>query len=255
MISPTGPDVNRTSSTVAASFNLLRDGTGSSIANGANGNLVGTTASPLEVRLGALRTNGGPTLTLLPLGGSPAVDAGDPLFNGYGLTDQRGYARVANGRVDIGAVESSLRTFYTFDSFGVVDVSGNSAPVYAGDGGQWWNSDHRGQGVSAIALNDLVGGTPYGTNNYYRLTTPGDPTNSNRGLGLKGNFTVSVWVWPRVLGGWIEVGRHGDGVNPGPRDLEQEQIVALQRDGNRLGLHGVLPPGSSGWVFEGGTGG
>ena len=30
--------------------------------------------------------------------------------------------------------------------------------------------------------------------------TPGDPASSTRALGLKGDFTISVWVWPRVLG-------------------------------------------------------
>jgi predicted outer membrane repeat protein len=61
-------------------------------------------------QLGPLADNGGPTLTLLPLEGSPAIDAGsdavavdaqgDPL-----TTDQRGFNRISGGTVDIGAVE------------------------------------------------------------------------------------------------------------------------------------------------------
>ena len=200
--SPVGPDIQNASSSVTASYNLLRDGTGSSIANGVNGNQVGTTASPLEPHLGALANNGGPTLTMWLLAGSPAVAAGDPLFIGYGLTDQRGYARLAGARVDLGAVEAGLRTFYTFDNFSLTDLFGSSTLLYKGSpSGPWFNTDHRGQGSSAIALNDDVGGTAYGTNNYYQLLTAGDPTNSVRGLGLLSDFTISAWVWPRIKGG------------------------------------------------------
>jgi predicted outer membrane repeat protein len=57
--------------------------------------------------LGPLQNNGGPTLTHLPLSGSPAINAGDPTFNSDTVYDQRGpgYARVFNGRLDIGSVE------------------------------------------------------------------------------------------------------------------------------------------------------
>src|SRR5262249_22543579 len=40
----------------------------------AHGNLVGSAASPLDPRLGPLQDNGGPTLTLAPPPGSPALD-------------------------------------------------------------------------------------------------------------------------------------------------------------------------------------
>src|SRR5205823_155444 len=57
--------------------------------------------------LGPLQNNGGPTLTYEPLTGSPAIDAGDPNFTPPPLYDQRGfgYARVFNGRIDIGSLE------------------------------------------------------------------------------------------------------------------------------------------------------
>jgi len=58
--------------------------------------------------LAPLADNGGPTLTHLPLPGSPAINAGDPsvLFSPTEF-DQRGdpFARVSGGRIDIGAVE------------------------------------------------------------------------------------------------------------------------------------------------------
>jgi hypothetical protein len=108
--------------------------------------------------------------------------------------------------VDIGAIETGLRTFYTFDNFSASDFFGGSVATYQGSAiGPYWNTDHRGQANSAIALNDFVGGTPYGTNNYYRISTPGDPTNSIRGLGLQGDFTVSAWVYPRIEGGYKTV--------------------------------------------------
>jgi hypothetical protein len=53
--------------------------------------------------LGPLQNNGGPTFTHLPASNSPAIDAGDPILG----MDQRGqgFARVMNGRIDIGATE------------------------------------------------------------------------------------------------------------------------------------------------------
>jgi predicted outer membrane repeat protein len=57
--------------------------------------------------LGPLQNNGGPTLTHIPLSGSPAIDAGDPNFTPPPFRDQRGpcYYRVFNRRIDVGSVE------------------------------------------------------------------------------------------------------------------------------------------------------
>jgi hypothetical protein len=55
--------------------------------------------------LGPLQNNGGPTFTHDLLAGSPALDAGNPSFTPPPSTDQRGYARVFNGRIDIGSLE------------------------------------------------------------------------------------------------------------------------------------------------------
>jgi hypothetical protein len=60
--------------------------------------------------LGPLRNNGGPTLTVALLAGSNAIDGGDPVLGcidniGTLATDQRGFARVAGARCDIGAFE------------------------------------------------------------------------------------------------------------------------------------------------------
>jgi hypothetical protein len=55
--------------------------------------------------LGSLAKNGGPTLTMLPQFGSPAIDAADPNSEDGLTTDQRGLARVVGPAPDIGAVE------------------------------------------------------------------------------------------------------------------------------------------------------
>jgi predicted outer membrane repeat protein len=69
--------------------------------NGVNGNIDG-----VDPRLGLLTNNGGTTLTMLPLPGSPAINSGDnascPAF------DQRGVKRPQGGICDIGAVESLI---------------------------------------------------------------------------------------------------------------------------------------------------
>jgi hypothetical protein len=57
---------------------LTGDGNGDSgLTEGQNGDRVGTSASPLDPRLGPLQDNGGPTKTHALLGDSPAIDAGD----------------------------------------------------------------------------------------------------------------------------------------------------------------------------------
>jgi hypothetical protein len=104
------------SGTITARFSLIGDNTGATITNN-GGNQIGTAAAPIDAKLGSLANNSGPTLTHVPLLGSPVIEAGDPAaVAGSGtvpLLDQRGapFARVAdaegNGtaRIDIGAIE------------------------------------------------------------------------------------------------------------------------------------------------------
>lgn len=77
------------------------DATG--LVNGENGNLVGTTLSPIDPVLGALANNGGPAQTHELLIGSPAIDAGDN--SGGEPLDQRGGRRPTDLTADIGAFE------------------------------------------------------------------------------------------------------------------------------------------------------
>jgi hypothetical protein len=97
----TGPDVFGTFA--SGGFNLIGE------TNGSKGwlstDLTGTLAKPLDPKLGALGFNGGPTQTIVPQAGSPALKHGSVALASGILTDQRGLPRVVNGSIDIGSVE------------------------------------------------------------------------------------------------------------------------------------------------------
>jgi hypothetical protein len=98
-------------SIVSLGFNLIGDAFGSSgwIAS----DQTGSEPSPLNPKLGPLQNNGGPTSTMMPLNGSPALDSG---YSDGLSTDQRGRPRPARftsnplpaggDGADIGAVEA-----------------------------------------------------------------------------------------------------------------------------------------------------
>lgn len=94
-----GPDCVNTANVISANLNnLVEDGSCSQ---------NGVKFRKGDPRLSLLQDNGGPTLTHIPLPGSPVLNAGD---NGSaaGLAfDQRGpgFPRILDGVVDIGAVE------------------------------------------------------------------------------------------------------------------------------------------------------
>ena len=106
--------------------------------NGVSGNLVGTTAIPLDPLLGPLQDNGGPTQTHALLFGSPARDKGSNVA--VPSTDQRGFARIFDGdgngtaTVDIGSFESGFVVNTFLDTIDVkpgdlssADRAGNSS--------------------------------------------------------------------------------------------------------------------------------
>ena len=111
--SGTSPDLSPGSGPLTIRYSLIGDNTGTGLAPApvgmpdANGNLIGTAASPIDPMLGPLQDNGGPTFTHALLPGSPAINAGDPGFVPPPDFDQRGdpFVRVLDGRIDMGAFE------------------------------------------------------------------------------------------------------------------------------------------------------
>ncbi len=95
---PAGPDVFGT--VTSGGYNLIGDSSGGS-------GFVATDLLNVNPLLGPFQNNGGPTQTLSLLPGSPAIAAGSVALIPPGIaTDQRGYERIVNGSVDIGAFES-----------------------------------------------------------------------------------------------------------------------------------------------------
>lgn len=151
----------------AGVFNFIGIGTAelTGITNGANGNQIGTSGTPLKAKLGPLQDNGGPVFTMLPQPGSPVIDAGDFFFanapSGAQLTsDQRGpgFTRYHDGdgdnfsTVDIGAAEyapaptaNDATTFtFTQSSGGIV-----TATLTGGGAFDLWRT---GDGINQIAI-------------------------------------------------------------------------------------------------------
>jgi hypothetical protein len=97
------PDVSGTLE--SQGYNLIGDSSGGS--GFVDTDLVGTADNPIDPKLGPLQDNGGPTLTMALLPGSPALDTGDPAQ--FGTVDQRGVVRA--GGVNIGAYQASASVF------------------------------------------------------------------------------------------------------------------------------------------------
>src|SRR5205823_4757351 len=87
-------------------YNYVGTAAGYAFSGDLTGNQVGNNP-PLSSLLGPLQNNGGPTLTRLPAGGGPLVNAGDPAVATDPPNDQRGsgFPRVSGGRADVGAAE------------------------------------------------------------------------------------------------------------------------------------------------------
>lgn len=136
----TGGDcVNSGSGTTNAQNSLIEDGLNCVNGTGSNNLMV----NPM---LGTLADNGGPTETMALQAGSQAIDAGDnSLAVDAGstqlTTDQRGagYARIIDGKVDMGAYEfseapnitSADNTTFTFGSNGSFTVTTTGFPTPA----------------------------------------------------------------------------------------------------------------------------
>jgi hypothetical protein len=142
--------------------------------------LTGSSAHPLNPVLAPLSNNGGPTQTQLPLAGSPAIGAGSIALIPPGVTtDQRGMARVVNGKVDIGAVELQA---------GGAAITGTVFNDANGDGTQE-NGEAGLAGVQVYADLGNVG--------YFVSGDPSTTTNATGGYALSG-LTAGNYVIRQV---------------------------------------------------------
>ena len=91
--------------TLALTNTIVAGNTFGNIAGSFSGANNLTNGNPLLAPLGNF---GGPTQTMPPLAGSPAIDAGDDSAASLLVTDQRGYPRLSGAHVDIGAVEAQF---------------------------------------------------------------------------------------------------------------------------------------------------
>lgn len=98
----TPQDLVQTESSVSALWSLIEAPAGA--INGLNvNNLLG-----IDPSLAPLADNGGPTQTHALLPDSPALNAGNPAIASAPATDQRGFARIVGGRVDLGSFEEQI---------------------------------------------------------------------------------------------------------------------------------------------------
>jgi hypothetical protein len=153
-----------------SAYNLIGNGTGCIGPGPANHSKVGTAASPLDARLGALADNGGPGPTLALLAGSPAIAAGDPAAPGSSpgaceATDQRGAKRPA---CDIGAFavtracvpgnntlclgDGRFQVTATFQNGNAAATTAPAVPV-SGDSGYFWFFDPANVEVTVKVIN------------------------------------------------------------------------------------------------------
>ena len=145
------------SGTVTGADNLIGTGGSGGLTNGVAGNIVGV-ADP---KLGPLADNGGPTQTMALLSGSPAIDAGSNVLavgpDGKPLIgDQRGFGRIFNGTVDIGAYEFGANPLGDADGDGKVDFADlvRIARHYGMTNATWSDGDFNNDG--SVGFDDLL---------------------------------------------------------------------------------------------------
>ncbi len=127
--------------------------------------LTGTgSRTNINLLLGPLANNGGPTLTMALLPGSPAIDAGSAI--GTPLTDQRGVARPQGPGVDIGAFEYQYVPVFT--EMGLPNVTN----CLLQGAGCWSNQSFTLQiSSNLLTWSDATNGTA-GTNGLFQIVVP-----------------------------------------------------------------------------------
>lgn len=143
------------------------------------GNVIGGPAG-----LSALRDNGGPTLTLQPLPGSVAIDAGRASDV---VRDARGLSRLAGAAPDAGAIET--------DAGAVADADGDNLP----DIWERFHALNPGDPADASSDTDRDGQTALAE--YKSGTDPADAQSVHRVTEIR-SFRGSAENIPRVFFAW-----------------------------------------------------
>jgi hypothetical protein len=152
--------------------NLIGSSAGNSFVNGTDGNLVGSSSTPLAADVNALASNGGPTQTISLQSNSPAVNAGND--STAPSTDQRGYFR--SGVSDIGAYEFNG----TLIASSPLTITSSTSLATT-------------HGLTAGATVVAAGGTAGLTYTWTATHLPpgaGQPTYSTNGTNLSGNMVA-----------------------------------------------------------------
>ena len=163
--------------------------------------------------LGPLGNYGGPTLTTLPLPGSPAIDAGSDSVTNFLATDQRGLPRLSGLDVDIGAAELQQAAVKTLPATNITTALAIlNGVVIPNDLATTWHfqfgtstsygdttaTNALASGFSPVneesPLRDLVPGTTY----HYQIF-------ANDGVSVKGGgdetfTTLGIGTAPRLSG-------------------------------------------------------
>jgi hypothetical protein len=160
----------------------------------------GCPGSGADPQLGPLQDNGGPTQTMRPAAGSPAVDA-VPSNMGCAAADQRGVPRPVGIACDIGAVELAAPTVVTGDNSGLtVNGTADGHGLHTIVSFQYGPTTSYGSSLTAGPLNDPCV-TPFsvtlppmepGTYHYRTVATNTDGTS----VGLDHSLTVADSVQP-----------------------------------------------------------
>src|SRR6185369_15160946 len=197
--------------------NLVGFGDGATVFT-ATGDQTGLSSA--DLKLGPLQNNGGPTFTMLPQFGSPAIDSGNNAV--APASDQRGVSRPQNSTVDIGAVEVQTTTYNastnpTVTSYTLVINGGNLELVETGNPTNVLFSEPLG-GSDAIVINDTSGNDTLliDFNNGNPLPPDGIIFNATNGgtntLALHGTGTEDVVYTPDATNsgdGTITIGSTG----------------------------------------------
>jgi hypothetical protein len=176
-----GPDVNGEAN---VDFSLISNTAGALILSGGN-NLLN-----IDARLGILADNGGPTRTHRPGPGSPVRNAGGET---PGIdNDQRGpgFARVLQGRPDMGAMESTDPTPTAFATVPTVTAAGGTVYVILVT-----YSDDSAIQASSLGTGDLL---VYGRGNMFSVT----PTFVWADVNSNGTPRLATYVFTPPGGTW-----------------------------------------------------